>query len=129
MGARFINETTYAGLINVNLDALERLAVQLLTGDSSLLLVADRGDTLIGMFGLMVYPHPMSGDLTAAELMWWINPEARGSGLRLLRAGERWAVERGALVLQMIAPTANVERLYTRLGFVPVERTFQKRIA
>lgn len=132
LGRRFIRETGYRHLIRLNPPALERLAVQLImcAKAPSIVLVAERQGTLIGMFGLMAYPHPMSDDLTVAELMWWINPEARGAGLRLYRAGERWAKDQGPdVVLQMIAPTDDVETLYTRLGFVPVERTFQKRLA
>lgn len=128
MGVRFIRETQYAPLITVNPLALRALAVQLIesVANPSILLVAERDGVLIGMFGLMVYPHPMSWDRTAAELMWW--SDSPGYGMRLFRAGKRWAIDQGAVILQMIAPTEEVAAIYMRVGFKPVETTWQCRL-
>jgi GNAT superfamily N-acetyltransferase len=128
MGEQFLG-SVYRGLIQGDAPTLTRFATHLVESDASVVYVAERDARIVGMIGLMRYPHPMSGETTAAEVMWWVDPAHRGCGLRLFRAGERWATAQGARVVQMIAPTVDVERLYTRLGYGPVERVFQKRIA
>ena len=47
------------------------------------------------MLGLGLAAHPFSGVRLAVEVMWWVEPEARGRGRALWRAGERWAAEAG----------------------------------
>lgn len=127
MGERFLR-IVYRDLIQPHEPTLRALGLHLLTSDGSTVFVAEKAGEVLGMIGLMAYPHPMSGERTVAEVMWWVQPESRGCGLRLLRAGEDWAREQGATVLQMIAPSPETERLYERLGYVPVERTYQRRL-
>lgn len=128
MGEQFLG-SVYRGLIQGDAPTLTRFATHLVLDVGAVVYVAETGGQVVGMIGLMRYPHPMSGETTAAEVMWWVDPAHRGCGLRLFRAGERWARAQGARVVQMIAPTVDVEQLYTRLGYGPVERVFQKRIA
>lgn len=128
MGERFVDDV-YPGLLRPNVEQFARLAAHLIVDGNSLLLVADDGAGPVGMFGGMVYPHPMSGERIAAELFWWMNPEARGvAGVKLLHRAEAWARAQGAVVLQMIAPDATVARFYERVGFSPVETTYQRRL-
>jgi len=128
MGERFLG-SVYAAKIRVSAAALRRTAEGLIASPDAVVYVAEVHGAVIGMMGLMRYQHPMSGELTASEVMWWVDPERRGSGLRLFRVGEAWAQASGATVIQMIAPSLEVERFYARVGYEPVERTFQRRIA
>ena len=90
MGLRFAATVgEYARLLPVNAEAMERLGRWLLA--YGVILMAERDDAPIGMFGLTVQPHPMTGLLTGMELFWWVNDDARGHGIRLLHAGEQWA--------------------------------------
>ena len=61
--------------------------------------------------------------LTAGEVAWWVEPDARGWP-RALRRAERWAAEMGAHQIQMIAPATNarVGRLYQRRGYRPLRQ-------
>lgn len=120
--------SVYAGLITADHDTLTRFSSHLVTSPASVVYVAEQDDQVVGMIGLMQYPHPMSGVTTAAEIAWWVEPAFRGCGLRLLRAGEAWARRQGAQILQMIAPTDATEQLYTRLGLVPLERVYQRSL-
>jgi ribosomal protein S18 acetylase RimI-like enzyme len=90
-------------------------------------------ETVCGMLAAQAYPHPMTGELTVSEIAWWVDPEKRGSsaGIRLLRELEAYAIGIGAKVLQMIAPEDAfvVERMYERMGYVPLETTWQRRLA
>lgn len=128
MGTRFLG-SVYAQKIHANAEALTRLSLGLLASPDAVIYVAEAGGTVVGMMGLMRYEHPMSGEPTASEIMWWVEPDARGSGVRLFRVGEAWAKATGATVIQMIAPSPEVERFYTRVGYEPVERTYQRRIS
>lgn len=128
MGTRFLR-TIYAGLIVGDEATMTALAHGLLANPDGVWLLAERQGVLVGMLGGLAYRHPMSGEPTAAELCWWVQPEARGCGLRLLKRFEQWAREKGAVVLQMIAPTAETETLYQRLGFDRVEVTYQRRLS
>ena len=128
MACRFVDETVYRSLLIPDPDAMTALARSFLNEPDRALLVAERDGQVIGMIGLMVYRHPMSGQRAANEIVWWVNPEQRGCGVRLLRAAEAWAKDRGATVIQMIAPSPDVEVLYERLLYRPVERTYQRRL-
>jgi hypothetical protein len=129
MGAAFAQEE-YSDRLTVTPEALRQMALNLIHGDQSVLWVARKGEQVIGMLGLVVYVHPMNGEMVASELVWWMRPEHRGrAGLRLLRTGERWARARSAVALQMIAPNHRVESLYQALGYQQVETTYQRRIA
>jgi GNAT superfamily N-acetyltransferase len=106
------------------------LAASLIASGTGTILVAREAGVMVGMLGLTAFAHPLSGLWTVAELFWYVQPSARGTlGLRLLKAGERWARDRHALRLQTVAPTVEVERLYQRLGFHAVERSFEKVLA
>jgi len=129
MGQRFRQSTGYQALIPENLPQMRHLAAALIDRPGGVVLVADRAGTLCGLLGLLVYPHYLSGEMVGGELFWWVNPEARGIGLRLLRHAEMFARAHGAAAIQMIAPTPEVEALYTRLGYQPVERLYQRRLA
>jgi GNAT superfamily N-acetyltransferase len=126
MGQRFRRETTYSQHLAENPEQMEKLLEQLMSSDG--VLVSEREGVLVGMIGYIVYSHFLSGDTVAGEVFWWVEPEARGDGLRLLREAERRAKERGARHLQMIAPTAQVAHVYERLGFTYVESTYQKTL-
>lgn len=132
MGRRFQREVF--GVLADNPAHLEALGQQLLARADSVLFVADGAAGVVGMIGMMVVPHLMSGERVATELFWWTEPEHRGVGLRLFRQAEAWARAHDAVFMQMEAPTLrdlgqDVGVLYQRLGFVEVERTYLRRFA
>ena len=128
MGVSFI-ATVYPDQFATNRDQLTALCDILRQDAHSLLLVAERDGQIVGMLGAHAYAHMMSGEHTAAELFWWMNPTARGDGLKLYRAFEKWARRHGAQILQMGAPNLDVARVYERLGFQRVETTYARRLA
>ncbi len=125
MGCRFINSTPYRAHLTPSPAHMERLYQMLMLNDGGVLL-AERDGQIVGMLGYMIYEHPMSGERGAVEFFWWVEPDARGDGMRLLRRAERDARDRGALRLQMIAPTDQVASVYQRLGYTFVESAYQK---
>jgi GNAT superfamily N-acetyltransferase len=130
MGERFITETVYRERgVPINPSALARTMALLILGDRGQVFVLERDGLLVGGIGLLWFENPLTGEPSVSELFWWVEPEHRGSGLRLLKRGEQWAREIGAEKLHMIAPTPAISQLYERLGYGYLEATYHKALA
>ena len=130
MGLRFAT-AEYAISLPADPDRIAMLARNLMGGENSVVLVSESSEgAVVGMIAMMVYDQPMTNELVATEIAWWMEPEQRGSsaGIRLLKAGEQWARARGARKLQMIAPTDRVGQFYERLGFQRIEIHYQRSL-
>lgn len=101
--------------------------------EEGVLVVATKGREVVGMAAALVYPFYFSGEMTAQEMFWWVEPEHRGVGMELLEALIDGVKDRGAKSLSMIALDAldveKVSGIYEKEGFRPSERSFIKRIA
>ena len=126
LGESFHAGSPYRDLFAWNGAQIERMVGWLL--EHGAIFVAEKDGASVGMLGVAVAPHLMSGDLMASEVFWWVEPRARGLGLKLLRAAERWARAEGATVLQLVAPDAAARTLYERLGFVQIETAYQRTL-
>lgn len=126
MGEAFLRETPYGTQIGTNPEQLRTFARTLMQGAGAIAVTG--GDVPTGMIAVWCFVHPFSGERIASELVWWVNPEERGStGVRLLRWAEAWARAQGAVALQMIAPTDRVGAFYERRGYTRVEVSYQRR--
>lgn len=129
LGAEFIQTTGYRSVLSENPRQMRALAEQLIAGGSSVIFVIEHAGRLLGMIGLVAYPHHISGERMCGEVFLFVAPDARGrTGPQLIRAAEHWAREQGAGRLELVAPTARVETLYQRLGYEPIERTYQRAL-
>jgi RimJ/RimL family protein N-acetyltransferase len=124
MGCEFRSQTSYSRFLAENPEQMKALAEKLV--QSGTLLVMESPEEIVGMLGFFIYPHYLSGEVVAGELFWWVEPEHRGNGLKLLDEMERRARERCAKVVQMVAPTEELERVYKMLRFEKVESTWQR---
>ena len=93
-----------------------------------------RGDkrTITGALGGVLAQSPFNETVNAIEMFWYVLPEHRGHGIKLLRAFEAWAVERGAdyvcmIHLQKLQPEA-LGQLYLRLGYRLIESNYLKAL-
>lgn len=119
----------YADKMPENREQLESTVRGLLTNEKARILVSENGHGVDGMISFVVTPHPFSGELDALELVWWVEPEARGTlGLRLLREAGQAAAQMGAKKLVMISPTPTIDQLYKKLGYTEVEKVFQRSL-
>jgi GNAT superfamily N-acetyltransferase len=128
MGQQFAQTELYRDVLRENPEQMAVVATNLIEDESGTVLVLERDGVLVGMMGLVCTPHFLSGDMFAGEVFWWVTPGQRGDGVRLLRAAEAWAIERGATTLQMIAPTERVGQFYSRMGFTRTEISYQKAL-
>lgn len=126
MGMRFRNETSYAQYLAGNAEKQTELGKTLIAKDG--LIVSERNGQLVGMLGFIIHYHFISGEKVAGEVFWWVEPEHRGDGLRLLREAEKRARAAGAKYMHMIAPTDQVATVYKRLGYEFVEATYQRSL-
>lgn len=124
MGARSI-ALHYAATVPANPEQLAETAAMLIALPTGGVWVADEGGILTAMIGVLLSTHHLSGALVANEAFWW--SDTPGAGVRLLRVAVAWATTQGARSMTMIQPSgiAQLEALYTRYGFRPLETAWQ----
>jgi GNAT superfamily N-acetyltransferase len=129
MAGAFVEQTDYSRHLTISPSHVASLAEALIQDGAGAVLVAESGGSVIGMLALKAFEHPMSGQRIATEFVWWVDPAHRGSaGVRLLKAGERWAREAGATALQMVAPNARVGAFYEAVGYQSVETSYMRAL-
>lgn len=129
LGFEFLSHGPYKGQIEENpLQAL-KCTTDFLAMPNVTILVAEEDSAICGVFAMMVYNHPFSAQLTAVELIWYVEEEHRGkSSLELLWAAENKAYEMGAKWFQLTAPSVEAGKIYERLKYIPVETSYQARL-
>ena len=94
------------------------VVASLIADPDALVLVSDAGFIAGRLTPTIINPAPI-----AQEFGWWA---ADGSGLRLLRAFERWAAERGAMLVQLSTGPAGPD--LARLGYRRAEQAWVRVI-
>lgn len=126
MGQRFHEETAYKKHLPSNPEQMSKIGHQLLAMNG--LLVSEREGLVVGMIGYVVFDHFLSGEKVSGEVFWWVEPEHRGEGIKLMREAEKRSLAAGAKKMQMIAPTDQVGAVYQRMGYEFVETAYQKTL-
>lgn len=134
MAESFVAETSYRGKLRPDSTAVLNL-VNGLMAHGLMLIAYDGLGACSGMLGAMHHINPMTGESTANELAFWLDPGLRSFGYAsaLLTEFEAWAASKGATVWQLSAPAGpqgeRVGRLYGRRGYEPLETTYQRRVS
>jgi GNAT superfamily N-acetyltransferase len=85
-----------------------------------------------GMIGGVAHPDINSGEITATEFFWYVDPEYKGSGLKLLRQFEEWARIMGCVNIVMVHLENNMpeklKNIYLKKGFRHIESHYSKRL-
>ena len=126
MGQHFQRQTVYHTRVVEDVDHIRRLATSLI--ERGIVLVADREGVLVGMWAGIVFDHVIANVRMATEVIWWVEPEARGAGVaqRLLAEAEGWGLAQGATRMQLGSWNDRLDRFYVGLGYAPAERIFNK---
>jgi GNAT superfamily N-acetyltransferase len=124
MGLRFRESSDYKNHIVANTEQITKLSELVIAQEGCLL--SERDGKVCGMIAVYLFPHFISGELIAGEVVWWVEPEYRGEGIKLVREAERRARAKGAVKMQMIAPTEQVARIYERIGYDYIESAYQR---
>ena len=100
--------------------------------DCELLAVAEADGKVKGFCAAIASPMMGSGEISATELAWWIDEDARGGriGINLLRYMEQLAQVAGVKYWNMIAMRSSmfdeVTGMYQRMGYVENEVIYTK---
>lgn len=130
MGRTFLLSGPYRDIIEDNPEVPLALAEKLVEHPQAKILVEEQDGKLVGVFCFLLYPHYYSGLMTAGELIWYVEPEARKTmaGLRLKWEAEKLAKELGAVQMHLTCPP-DQDPLFSRLsGYVRVETGYQRRL-
>lgn len=130
LGAQSLIDGPYAGKWDNNPEQARKLAEHIINTAGQVLLY-EEGGAVHGLLGFVVSPHFFTGEIVAAEIMWYVLPEHRAGGhaLTLLWEAEKTARLLGATRLQFTAPNEKVGDIYTRFGFEKIEVLYQKELA
>ena len=127
MSRAFLRETAYHDRIKEDDEHVKSLVACVREHGEFWVAVLD--GRVVGMFGAILFDHPILNRRLGAEVLWWVDPDARssGAGAKLFHVAEQWAAEGGAVGMQFSAYRDPVlERLYRRLGYHPFEVVFYK---
>lgn len=101
----------------------------LLNPNAGIWLLCNEHKLPIGVLGVLLTTHTFTGQKIGIQWWCWTRPESRnGSGLNLIKEAEKWAKARGAVALQLIAPSPRFRALCERLEYSPVEMMYQKEL-
>lgn len=136
MGQRFLAFSRYGQLFNPEPAHVEAAISGLLDSDWGHVVVATVDGKIVGFLLATLSTIWFAPEaLTATELAWWVDPEARssGAGIRLVRHFEQWARFRGARCASLCdlvidgqeQPAADI---INRLGYRVVERASMKEL-
>ncbi|WLE60286.1 GNAT family N-acetyltransferase [Burkholderia plantarii] len=112
-------------------EKLAALFANLIASPDGLLLIAEYDGSPAGVFAGCVVEHWMSTDRIATDFGLFVLPRYRGrpAAMRFARAYQRWARERGALIVTLgISTGVHVEqtaRFYRALGFTDAGLIFE----
>lgn len=130
MVGHFIEGTSYQRFFRFKPSVIGELVGQCL--DIGLVLVAVEGDRIVGMYAAFPLVEPIGKQPMLDEMAWWVEPSHRGGsvGPRLLKAAETWALQKGLVLVKMVAPDdqPQVAAYYERLGYTRVETSYVKRL-
>lgn len=129
MSQHFLDSTPYGKLLRPAPGCIEQIVDLVFEHGQSW--VAEVNGAIVGMLGVLVLPHPVTGEDYVDEVAWWVEPEHRRGtvGPRLLTHMERWAVLQGLHMVKMVAPAGtDVGAFYERDGYLALETAYVKVI-
>ncbi len=97
-----------------------------------IILEDDNTGELYGGIGAIALPDIHCGIMTAVETFWFVSPEHRGQGLKLLKAFEDWGkkmkCKRLALIHLADSYPEILEKIYIRKKYKLVEKHFIREV-
>jgi GNAT superfamily N-acetyltransferase len=134
LAKEFYEASPYNGKTLLDPNKLRRTIQVLINCESEVgtIFVAEDETGVHGMLACMGVETFFSSDQVATEVMWWITPSHRGSGMaqRLMEAYESWAKYHGYPVVQMVLLEAlkgsSVDKYYTKKGYELTEKAYIK---
>jgi len=92
--------------------------------DEDKIAIIKDGGILLGIVG-----NSLIGPIKqACEIAWYVDPEKRGGSLEMFKLYEKWATDQGAKLIEAksLYKFSEVETLYKRLNYQPIEKSWVK---
>lgn len=102
--------------------------------DSKDLLVLEYSNKIVGFMGILFFKSPLGVQWIANEHYWYILPEYRGHGLKLINAARRWAKDKKCSHLILNASNLASElhdkviSIYEKIGMKKFETSYIEQI-
>jgi hypothetical protein len=129
MGRDFLIRGPYKDMLTDNPSWAVKFVMGLINNPSAKVLVATNNNRVMGVIAFVIIPHYLSGDLTASELIWYVEPGYRGQvSLELFWAAQKLAKQMGAVNMQFTAPTEAIGAIYRRFGYKQMEVSYQRSL-
>lgn len=104
----------------------------ILDGTGAMLILEDDSGRMIGGLGCLKAPDLHYPRTFAVETFWYVAPEHRGQGVRLLDAFEDWASRHGCAYTAMIhlsdSMPDRLEAFYKSRGYALVEKHYVRNL-
>jgi GNAT superfamily N-acetyltransferase len=131
LGSRSLQDGPYAGMLKDTPERSAEYALQVINGaNGKVLLYENEEGKVSGLLGFIIFPHYFTQELTATEIIWYVEPEQRkgGGAMHLLWEAEKEAKSMGAKRMGFTAPTSEIGNIYERFGYKAIETTYQKEL-
>lgn len=96
-----------------------------------IIFMLEQDSTPIGAVGFLRFDDPNNGHACAAEAFWYVRPQHRGCGITFLKQAIGVLKSEGVVRLSMVhleSMNTRLDKVYQRMGFQPIERTYWKEI-
>lgn len=127
---KFQQESPYRNL-SYNYTKVKEVCLKMITGNKNEYIVLLSPNGILA--GLCTSPFLFSDTKVASELVWYVEPEYRGTeGKHLHQAFEYWAKRVGCTLINMVLledeNSERMNKIYKRKGYSPVERSYIKEL-
>ena len=103
---------------------------ELMNNGSGIMFVIEKDGKIVGGIGGLIGPDLHSPRMIAVETFWFVLPEYRGKGFKLLNEFEKWADEKKADAVAMVhlvdCHPDILEKIYKRKGYQLIENHYLK---
>ena len=111
MGCEFLETTSYKAIATPDPERIFDLIAGMMLNPNNIVLVADKDGVAVGLIAMYIVPNHVTGTLMAGEVVWWVNPDARGCGSKLLAAAEQWAKDQATPLTPVASHLPSVDDL------------------
>jgi hypothetical protein len=118
--------------VKVNVDHATKAYLHMVETGLAIVFALKNGTGIIGGLAALKYPDINSGIMTAVECFWFVNPDQRGEGMKLLDSFEKWGSNNNCQRLALIHLEDSypdvLQRIYKRKGYRLTESHYVKEL-
>jgi ribosomal protein S18 acetylase RimI-like enzyme len=131
----FYKASHFPELAPYNKDSMMALLINMVNDSPHILLVSEKDGKLDGTICMLIFPYFINHEvMTAQDLWWWVEPEARGTtvGIKLIKEAEKLVKEKGIAHMTMMSMESSdadkVNKLYSKMGMKLMEYAYIKEL-